>query len=177
MFSFGLSIWCLGGDLPWVNIYPGWNNNRLYALYLCLWVWLNFFENCACRSSPITLLSWPVWVRAVGAPGVPLGTRWGCSWCCSVVYSPCWTFSLAKQWKMRCGSQAGNHGGFQWKTHCFWWLLESKLCCDLLVLKLLEVFLLSSATMGIYPESHLQLRYHCSCLRFWTSVECFHICM
>lgn len=56
---------------------------------------------------------------------------------------------------------------FSMKDSLFWWLLlESKLCCDLLVLKLLEIFLLSSATMGICPESPLQLQYDTAVLAY-----------
>lgn len=109
----------------------------------------------------MTLLSWPVW-----------------GWCCSFIRSQCWTLSLEKQWKLKCGNEAGNHGGFQWETGSFLWYLhpECKLCCDLLVLKLVEKVLSSSMT-GMCPGSPLQLQYNSALLGYVSEWlwKCLHL--
>lgn len=109
----------------------------------------------------MTLLSWPVW-----------------GWCCSFIRSQCWTLSLEKQWKLKCGSEAGNHGGFQWETGSFLWYLhpEYKLCGDLLVLKLVEKVLSSSVT-GMCPGSPLQLQYNSALLAYVSEWlwKCLHL--
>lgn len=81
---------------------------------------------------------------------------------------------------MRCGSEAGNHGGFQWEMGYFLWCLhlESKLCCDFHVLKLVEKVLLSSSTIGMCLGSLLQLQYNSAVLAYvsewlWSVSICF----
>lgn len=112
----------------------------------CSWICLKTL----CMSSLMTLLSWPVWVGGAGTPLIHWIPWQGCSLCCSFVCIPWWTFSLEKQWKMRHRSEARNLCSFQGETGSFLQRphLESELCCDLLILKLVEKALWRNAWVG-----------------------------
>lgn len=69
-----------------------------------------------------------------------------------------------------------------WALSFLWYLhLESILCCDLLILKPIEKFLLSSSTTGMCSGSSLQLQFNSSvlaCISEWPwSVSICFLCM